>query len=154
MKFNEVLYLEFMVSIAIISIAIGISLHIYMQYIEKAKIIEAIGLLGDARIPLIEYYSYHGYWPNKNLIEYDVNTWSNYTKIINYENSGILNAILKNNMNGDNLILSLRPIILDEQPKIISWLCGYAQPPAGFILQNTENYTNVSPYSLPHVCRI
>ena len=52
-----------------------------------------------------------------------------------------------------NLSVTFRPALLKNEPnKIITWVCGYEQPPAHYVVSG-ENQTNVPRSDLPFTCR-
>jgi type IV pilus assembly protein PilA len=141
--------MELMLSILIISILVTIAIPVYTSYLDKAKISEAIGLMGNAKSRAAEYYSYHGHLPAKTEQLLGIKTSGTYTTNVIINNGAITTTMLHN-----GLSLSLRPALPSNQklPKVITYVCGYATPPKGFIVQG-ENNTNIPPRYLTPVCR-
>ena len=142
------LMVELMISILIIAILAAIAVPIYTSYLEKAKITEAISLMGGTKSQMVEYYSYHGHFPAKTEQLLGIKTGGKYTTHITI-NNGTITATMRHN----GLSVSLRPALAEnEQPKVITYVCGYATPPNGFMVQG-ENQTNIPPHYLSFTCR-
>lgn len=58
--------IELLMAITIASIITVIAVPIYGNYRERAKIAEAIGLIGPIKIAMIEYYLTNNTWPANN----------------------------------------------------------------------------------------
>jgi type IV pilus assembly protein PilA len=140
--------LELMLSILIIGLVIAAAVPIYATYIEKTLIIEAVGLMTGAKTDVAEYYSIHGQLPSRNEQLSGIKTAGRYTTHITVEN-GVLTGTIQHN----DLLLSFRPALPNHQsPKAIAYVCGYAKPPNGFIVQG-DNKTNIPAKYLTLTCR-
>jgi type IV pilus assembly protein PilA len=144
--------LELFMSLLIIGILIASAIPVYQSYFERAKITEAISLMGGAKSNLAEYYSYYGYFPD-NLEQHGVKTKGEYTTHITIDNGAMTATLASGNQDVNGFSLSLRPALAENDlPKVITWACGYAQPPARFIIQ-AENQTNIPRHYLSLICR-
>lgn len=145
-----IIVLELPISLLIIGILIATAIPFYQSYLESAKISEALCLMGGAKSHIVEYYSFHGNFPD-NLEQLGVVTKGNYTHIT--INNGAMTATLNSgNQNISGLSLCLRPAFADNGYGLIAWVCGYAQPHARFIVQG-ENQTNIPRHYLSSTCR-
>lgn len=145
----ELFWVEVILSIFTIFTMAGISAYVYKDYILLAKVSEIIQLAGGAKVPIIEYYSYHGQWPGQlNNQEFSLKIQGKYTQNLRIENGAAIRGELKEN----GLLLTIRPAIADSQPKMVAWLCGNAIPPTGLMAQG-ENQTTMPASYLSHVCR-
>ena len=55
--------IELMIVVAIIGILAAVAIPAYQDYIGRAQVAEAVGLLGSAKTPLTEYFLIRGDWP-------------------------------------------------------------------------------------------
>ena len=55
--------IELMMTVAVLGIIMAIAIPLYTDYQNRAKVTEAIYLLGAMKKPMIEYYDMHGVWP-------------------------------------------------------------------------------------------
>ncbi len=149
---NDLIF-EFVLCVFIIGTLMMFSVPIYSSYIERAKIAEVIGLMGGMKSSISEYYSYHGRFPTQ-IEQLDVKTAGKYTSNITLENGAITAKLVTTNQALDGLSLSLRPALPNNGlPKVITWVCGYATPPDGFIVQG-DNKTTIPPHYLSRLtCR-
>jgi type IV pilus assembly protein PilA len=140
---------EFILSMLIIGVLMMFLVPTYQSYLEKAKMTEAMSLMGGTKSQMVEYYSYHGHFPAKTE-QLGIKTAGQYTTNIAV-NNGTITATMRHN----NLSLSLRPALPSNQklPKVIAYVCGYATPPDGFMVQG-DNKTNIPPHYLSSLtCR-
>jgi type IV pilus assembly protein PilA len=146
------LLLEFIISLFIISVLCVIAIPIYQTYLVRAKMSEVISLTGDVKFRIAEYYSYYGHFPaNSDL--FDIVTSGSSVGDISINSGAIVAKFRPENEKLKDFSLSVRPALAgNEQPKVIRWTCGYAQPPAHFIIQG-ENQTDIPPDYLVSTCR-
>jgi type IV pilus assembly protein PilA len=119
--------------------------------LESSKISEALVLMSGAKSHIVEYYSFHGDFPD-NLEQLGVVTKGSYTHITINNNGAMTATLVSTSQNLDGLSLSFRPAFADNGYGLIAWVCGYAQPPARFIVQG-ENQTNIPRHYLSSICR-
>lgn len=144
--------LEFMISVFIISLLCIIVIPIFQTYIVRAKVTEAITLMSGAKSNLAEYYSYYGYFP-ASTDQVDIVTSGSYVSDVSINHGAIVTKFRDENQKLKNLSLSFRPALAENDlPKVIKWICGYAHPPAHFLIQG-ENQTDIPPQYLLSTCR-
>lgn len=141
---NEELLLEVLLSALIISILVAIVVPMYQDNMYKAAVSETLVLGSGARVHLVEHYAQHGNWPTKHFR--DINANGNYTSMT------LEHGTITGRRQNSDLHLSMRPAILNPQAMTVVWVCGYAKPPPGFIVEG-NNRTNMPPQYLSHVCR-
>jgi len=146
------LLLEFMISLFIISVLYVIAISFYQTYLVRAKMSEAIALTGGVKYHIAEYYSYYGHFP-ANSDPVDIVTSGSYVTDVSINSGAIVAKFHPENEKLKALSLSVRPALAgNDLPKVIRWICGYAQPPAHFIIQG-ENQTDIPPDYLVSTCR-
>lgn len=129
MKNNGFTLIELLVVIAIISILASVALPSYSNYINKAKLTEAMTLSDGLKARITDYYEEHGTFPenNKALNAAEPNLFiGQYVTAITV-NNGAINITLGNHakqiLNGK--ILTIRPMYVEGNSLLpISWLCG------------------------------
>jgi type IV pilus assembly protein PilA len=60
--------IELMIVIAIIGILAAVAIPAYRDYLARAQVTEALGLLTGAKTPLAEFYSQKGRWPEDSSL--------------------------------------------------------------------------------------
>jgi type IV pilus assembly protein PilA len=55
--------IELMIVVAIIGILAAVAIPAYSDYLKRAKVAEAIGLMAGLKTPSEEYFGSKGYWP-------------------------------------------------------------------------------------------
>lgn len=55
--------IELMIVLAIMGIIASFAIPIYADYLQRAKLSEAVKLLGGLKNPAAEYFYFHGHWP-------------------------------------------------------------------------------------------
>jgi len=143
--------LEFLISCLIISALYAVAIPFYQTYMLRAKVVEGIALTGGVKLSIAEYYSIYGHFP-ANIDQIDnIQTSGTYVENINMNSGAIL--VKFPDMNGNGSSLSVRPALAENDlPKVIKWHCGYAQPPAHFVIQG-ENHTDMPSQYLVSTCR-
>ena len=138
-------YLELLLSIVIIMVLMISANSFYSDYIEKAKISEVLTLGIGLKTKSVLYYSHYGQLPTTIEELGDAVTSGTYVESITLEQAAFTAKIR-------NLSVTFRPVLLENEPnKIITWVCGYEQPPAPYLVLG-ENKTNVPQYYLPSTC--
>jgi type IV pilus assembly protein PilA len=56
--------IELMIVVAIIGILAAVAIPAYQDYIARAQISEAVGLLSSGKAAMAEHFTDHGYWPS------------------------------------------------------------------------------------------
>jgi len=149
--------IELMIVIAIIGILASVALPSYHDYINRAKLIEAITLTEEIKKSINAYYRQRGKFPSNNEQagspdpEHIIGL---YTKSATVD-KGAIHVQLGNRVNESlkDKILSLRPLIVTANPSSpISWSCGYAGAPPGMTAMG-ENRTDIENQLLPAACR-
>ncbi|RKZ76306.1 MAG: prepilin-type cleavage/methylation domain-containing protein, partial [Candidatus Parabeggiatoa sp. nov. 1] len=56
--------IELMIVVGIIGVIASIAIPIYRDYMTRAKVAEAVNLLGGLKSPMLEYYHNIGTWPS------------------------------------------------------------------------------------------
>lgn len=144
--------LEFLISLLIITLLFVISIPIYQTYILRAKIAEPISFTIGAKTNIAQYYSYHGHFPVSHE-QVNIITSGTYLSEVTINNETVLAQFGPENGLLSGLSLSSRPALAKHNPpKVIKWVCGYAQAPAHFTLQG-KNQTNIPSEYLVSTCR-
>jgi type IV pilus assembly protein PilA len=60
--------IELMMVVSIIGILASIALPMYMDYTTRAKVSEAVNLLGGLKMPMVEYFWAENRWPSVALV--------------------------------------------------------------------------------------
>lgn len=149
--------IELMVVVAIIGILASVSLPSYQVYMSRAKVAEAIALVGELKPSVIEYYRAKGTFPGNNQqagvpkAEYII---GNFVKRVEVE-GGALHITMGNKVSSgmQDQILTLRPMIVVGSPASpVSWVCGGDEIPTGMQAVGT-NKTSLAAEFLPSSCR-
>ena len=56
--------IELMIVVAIIGILAAVAIPAYTDYLKRAKVAEAMGLMSGLKTPIEEYYASKGFWPS------------------------------------------------------------------------------------------
>ncbi|HUS25274.1 MAG TPA: pilin [Candidatus Binatia bacterium] len=60
--------IELMVTVAIIGVLAAVAIPSYQDYVARAQVAEATGLLFGTKVPAAEYYYDRGHWPSAGTI--------------------------------------------------------------------------------------
>jgi len=143
--------LELMLSVLIIIVLIISAGLIYSDYKEKAKISEVMTLVVGLKTKSVLYYSHYGQFPTTIEELGDEVTKGTYVESITLEKTAFTAKMQTEN--NEQELVTFRPALLKNEPnKIITWVCGYEQPPAHYVVLG-ENKTNVPRSYLPSTCR-
>jgi len=146
------LRLEFFISLLIISLLLVIAFPIYQTYFLRAKMVEAISLTIGVKSDIAKYYSIYGHFPASND-QVKIKTSGTYISDVTINNGTVLAKFGQENESLSGLLLSFRPALAENNPpKVIKWVCGYAQPPAHFTIFG-KNQTNIPSEYLVSTCR-
>jgi len=149
---HDFLMFEFLISLLIISLSFIISIPIYQTHLLRAKMAELISLTIGAKTNIAHYYSYHGHFPISDE-QVNIVTSGTYLSDVTINNGTVLAKFGPENGLLSGLSLSLRPALAKHNsPKVIKWVCGYAQVPAHFMLQG-KNQTTIPSEYLVSTCR-
>jgi len=113
---------ELMIVVGIIGILASIALPMYNDYMTRAKVAEAVNLLGGLKVPMVEYFWAESRWPSVALI--GGKTSGNYTSLVEsrvWDDGGTrygVQATMKNDPKIGNKKLIMRYI-----PEIVDWEC-------------------------------
>jgi type IV pilus assembly protein PilA len=72
--------IELMIVVAVIAVIASIAIPIYQDYMNRAKVAEAVNLLGGLKNPMVEYYHSMGTWPSISKV--GGRTSGRYTSVI------------------------------------------------------------------------
>jgi len=130
--------IELMIVVAIIGIIASVALPFYQNYMARAKVSEAVMLLGGLKNPMLEYYNTWGRWPS--VEEVNGKTGGVYTEsIISGESDGLyVEATMKVN----DGIVGGKQVRMEYISATLQWHCtveGVSDP--------------IPEQTLPTVCR-
>jgi type IV pilus assembly protein PilA len=156
-------FIELLYVAGIIGILAAIAIPAYRDYMIRARLAEALPLLGDARVAVNEFFSRWGYLPADNaqagllppekikgtyLQRLEVRQGALYAQI-DFGRDADKNPILRT--------LSLRPLTNSAQPSApIVWYCGKGDPKKRFpnLTVNGEAASDApEPKFVPSPCR-
>ncbi|MCK5720553.1 MAG: pilin [Thiomargarita sp.] len=137
---KEFTIIELMIVIGIIGIISSIAIPIYSDYMTRAKVAEALTLLGGLKMPMVDHYDNWGVWPAN-------------PGVVGGRESGIYTSIVTSGQAEEDLyyvdaLMKGAPMITGKQlrntykPSIMDWDC------------TTEGLSNPIPDKyLPSYCR-
>ena len=139
---------ELMITVAIIGILVSIAVPIYRDYLTRARIAEALNLLGGLKSPMVEHYHNMSEWPSVSVV--GGKTSGSYTSLIESGGpddfgGGIQFFWIEATLKGgelDGKHLRSRYILKNGTGSVGDWDC------------TTENVSNPVPnHLLPNACR-
>ena len=149
--------IELMIGVAIIGIMASVSLPAYQVYVSRAKVAEALALVGELKPNVIEYYRSKGRFPKDNQqagvppSQYIIGHYVTSVAV----DSGAIHITMGNKVNAgmQDKVLTLRPLIVTNSPASpVSWICGHDEIPPGMQAVG-DNRTSLSTEFLPAACR-
>ncbi|MFT5484298.1 MAG: type IV pilus assembly protein PilA [Halieaceae bacterium] len=133
--------IELMVVIAIVGILAAVSLPVYQNYTIRAKTTEALGLLGEAKTSISEYYNSHNTLPAAGSTGLRANISSDNVNSLRWDASGVL-TIEVNDIGGDTAINNLLSFSLASTTDgSARWVC------------KAPSTNGISAPYLPSICR-
>ena len=115
---------ELMVVIGIIGIMMAFAIPIYTDFIERAKVADAVSLLSGLKHTAVEFYYYHGHWP-ATVASVGSKTQGMYTSTITTGGSEPVfwvEATLKGQIAGDSIYGRQMRLYYDTQK--LAWWCS------------------------------
>jgi type IV pilus assembly protein PilA len=139
--------IELMIVVGIIGVIVSIAIPLYGDYVTRAKVAEALTLLGGLKNPMVEHYHDMGEWPS--VAEVGGKAHGHYTSIIKSDGPGDLDGIrfywIEATLKGGEIEgkqLRARYILNDGPSSFGDWDC------------TTEGASNPVPNNfLPFSCR-
>lgn len=157
-------FIELLYVAGIIGILFAIAIPAYDDYIQRAKVAEAVQELGTARVEVNDFFARWGYFPADNaqagLLQPD-KIKGTYMRRLEVRN-GALYAQIELKLKGQKetvvRTLSLRPLTNAAQPAApILWFCGKGDPKIAypeFTVSGEPASDPVEERFLPASCRI
>lgn len=149
---------------AAISVA---ALSFAIHPIRMAQTLDAVSLATGPETDALVHLAVHGNWPapdNRGVALRNVT--GRYVSGMQAGADGAINATLsygtlplpgrprETEATATHGTLSFRPVLLGARDAAsITWLCGYARPPAGALADDTLNATTLPRQNLPPSCR-
>jgi len=116
--------IELMVVVAVIAVIASIALPAYTDYTTRAKVAEAMNLLGGLKVPMVEFYWAENRWPSVALI--GGKTTGVYTSLVESkiwnDESGVQRFGVIATMKEDPKI-GHKKLIMMYIPEIVDWEC-------------------------------
>jgi type IV pilus assembly protein PilA len=149
--------IELMIVVSIIGILAAVALPAYQGYTVRAQVVEAFSIIEEIKLNVREHYKQHGRFPVDNEsagVPQPQHLIGNYVRRVEVENGAIhVEFGNKSNANLAGTVLSLRPLVVTENPSSpMSWNCGQASPPDGMEARG-EDKTTTDLTFLPGTCR-
>jgi len=126
-KYNKVkkgfTIIELMIVVAVIAVIASIALPAYTDYTTRAKVSEAVTLLGGLKVPMVEYFWAETRWPSVTTI--GGKTTGVYTSVIESQvwiDNGIQRYGVVATMKTDPKIGN-KKLIMMYIPEIVDWEC-------------------------------
>lgn len=151
--------IELMITVTIISILAAVALPGYQNYAIKAQISEGLTLSEGMKTAIAEYFKDRGSWPaTHTTLGLAADTTGSYVSSIS-STSGQITIIYGNRAHekikraGANTLTITATVQNVDNSQIVSWICGYATPPAGGVVSPSTQVTTVAADYLPPACR-
>ncbi len=162
-------FVELLIVMCIISIAMAVAIAHYHKYIAQAEIASALRYTNTVKRELLEYYYLVGKWPEDDKQLQDYTGIFSRQRNSDWLNSSSLDRITVNTNGAINVwynkdcrvqqyvndpILTLRPVLTKgEGPGTIFWLCGNAKASDNAIVLG-KNRTNIPDKFLITNCKL
>ncbi|OUD14236.1 pilin [Thioflexithrix psekupsensis] len=135
-------FLELLLVVFVISILAVVSIPAYSDYLERAKVTEALAISQPVQQHIAEYYAWHGRWPENNAVLGlpEPTQWQGrYLRQLTVNQGKIELQVA---LTSTELVLFFTPIIDSSNTRIVHWNC---HPTEGL-------HEEVNPF-LPSSCR-
>ncbi|WLQ13164.1 pilin [Hahella aquimaris] len=146
-------WLEILTCIAVICIALTFALDAGRHATIKARLTEALGLLGGVRVDMAEKYAFSGVWPEREELHALSNVEAVYFQSTELDSSGALHFTLFPINAGEPKVISFRPVVSnpDGALRTLGWTCASAH--SGPRKVYGDDKSSLPPEQLPYICR-